>query len=238
MLLCQLSPAGAVPPPGGTEATRSIDSAGFPSTRATCPVGTGPIEIGSPGLTAACDANPHSATPDGASTFTVTTVIGGGSANFRDVASSCTKGSAVTGGSVTVFSGVAGAPFTTSTPNQLITDNNGIQYILNEVITDGTNVTRNAIRVLSGTATGFISGQVICPLAVYPLAVDTAAPAQASMPLPELPVDSSPPVSMLPAVGIGALVLAQVVLGLSLRRSRAQSPSQPLVEPRSAACVE
>ena len=86
IVLCQFSPSAAAPPPGGTEASRSIQIDGTSVSRVTCPVGTGPLQVGSADLSAACDANPLNLTPDGASTFTLTTVIGSGSANFRDVA--------------------------------------------------------------------------------------------------------------------------------------------------------
>ena len=63
---------------------------------------------------------------------------------------------------------------------------------------------------------------VVVTKAAYPLGVDAPAPVSASMALVELPVETNSNASMLPAAIILALVLAQVSVGLWLRRRRAQ----------------
>lgn len=227
IVLSLASPAMALPPPGGTQATGLLF--GGAQLQVTCPVGTGPLQAGPAPFAAGsiagsgvsvCDANAANAVTDSA-TFASTgiTVIGG--ATFSNISASCTKGSATTGGAVTTLSGVAGAP-TTYTTTTTVTDVNGNTLLLNEVINDGTFVTRNAIRVLTGPNAGAIIGQVICPLAVYPLAVDSASPAGGQLPFSTAAASGSGrSTTLLIAGAIAALLLSQVGVALYIRRRRA-----------------
>lgn len=236
-MLIAANAASAAPPFASvTQATALVG--GFPFVNANCPTGSpgavaggnstnGIVSVGSP---AGARCATTAAAADGEYAIVGETVPIGQPSPLRFSADCTTVG--VTSGGVDVPTGTSinggpavGADTLVTTPNTQVVYPNGTTAILNEVITTGSSVTRNAIRITSGTASGTIVGRVICGASgVYPLAVDVAG-ASGATPALAVPSSSSshggPSTSLLLLGGVAALaVLAQIAVGRKMWRRK------------------
>ena len=226
-------PSSAAPPyPAGTTATALVG--GSPLVQVICPAGSqGQVAAGTStkggvtvGFPAGARCTPFSASADGIYLIAGATPRAPGTLRFS---SQCDSISGATGNAVdvpagTFVTGIGVVPqqTTITTINTPVTYPDGTTAILNEVITTPTSVTRNAIRITSGPNAGTIIGQVTCGT-IYPLAVEEAAAADAALPTgaPATDSESSRTNMTLIALGaIGALLVAQLAIGRTIRRKR------------------
>ena len=230
-LLAGAAPSLAAPPyPAGAQATALVS--GTPLVQAVCPAGSpgavaggtstrGGVTVGYP---AGARCTDQSAASDGLYAIAGATPVPG-TLRFSSGCQNSTgqNGNAVDVPAGTNVAGIGVVPQTTpiTTPNTMVTYPGGTTAILNEVITDPTSVTRNAIRITSGPNSGTIIGQVICGVR-YPLAVDSPPAGVDAVAAPTSPVADSHGSRNLLVVGaaVGLLLLVQFPVALAIRKRR------------------
>jgi len=227
------APAWAAPPfPAGAGATALVG--GAPPITVQCPVnparsdGSSTAGIVSGGSPAGARCTSTAAAADGQYAITGATPP----LPALRFGADCTNNGDTGGGvDVPIGTSVNGGPATT-VPTNVTTLNTPVKYpdnttaILNQVITTNTSVTRNAVVITSGAASGTVIGRVVCGTPIYTLAVEAPTGAGAT---PNLaPVSSSAGSAgssrsgllLLGGAALALLVLAQLTLGRSMMRRR------------------
>jgi hypothetical protein len=222
--LVPASPASAQVPPGGS-ASPLVGS----GILANCPAGSpGAVAGGTATVNGVTVYGPAGGqcTPLADTTSGEYTAAGVGTTPLRFNAACANSGGAVTtNGGVDVPAGtlVNGVPVATNTlvtaPNTPVVFPGGRTAIVNQVVTTGTTVTRNAIVYTGGPTVG----QVVCGASVYPLDVSVGAPS-ADLSAPPLLAadDEASGLSTMTLVAGGAVALAfaaQVVFAVRRRRA-------------------
>ncbi|MEA2687112.1 MAG: hypothetical protein QOE93_2307 [Actinomycetota bacterium] len=217
-LLTTASPASAAPPfPDGARATALVG--GAPLVQVVCPpaaVAGGTSTLGTVTVTSSGVQCTATAANNGGSA-----TIGG--VTISQFASQCTTTSGATNGVVRVPAGTSingGAPVaaeTAVTTTATVTFPGGTTAVVNEVVTTATSVTRRAIRITSGPASGTIIGEVVCGAAPYPLAVETAA-ADSGAGLTPVSSEGSSSLGLLVGGAFALVVVAQLAIARRVRR--------------------